>query len=76
MRIDEHYIAQRSIPSVRTLSGLKIALVGCGTIGGYLADMLAKMGGGIGGGNLTLVDFDQLMSETLDVTVSGCGISP
>jgi hypothetical protein len=42
MRIDEHYIAQRSIPSMRTLSGLKIALMGCGTIGGYLADMLAK----------------------------------
>ncbi|MGN9460774.1 ThiF family adenylyltransferase [Pseudomonas syringae pv. aptata] len=65
MRIDEHYIAQRSIPSMRTLAGLKIALVGCGTIGGYLADMLAKMGAGTGGGNLTLVDFDQLMPENV-----------
>lgn len=65
IRIDEHYIAQRSIPSMKTLSGLKIALVGCGTIGGYLAGLLSKAGAGTGGGKLTLVDFDQLMPENV-----------
>ncbi|MGV8864674.1 MAG: ThiF family adenylyltransferase [Pseudomonas sp.] len=65
IRIDEHYIAQRSIPSLKTLAGLKIALVGCGTIGGYLADMLSKAGAGTGGGKLTLVDFDRLMPENV-----------
>ncbi|MFJ4053191.1 ThiF family adenylyltransferase [Pseudomonas sp. NPDC089743] len=65
IRIDEQYIAQRSIPSMKTLAGLRIAIVGCGTIGGYLADMLVKIGAGTGGGKLTLVDFDQLMPENV-----------
>ncbi|ELP96707.1 UBA/THIF-type NAD/FAD-binding protein [Pseudomonas syringae BRIP34876] len=65
IRIDEHYIAQRSIPSMKTLAGFKIALVGCGTIGGYLADLLSKAGAGTGGGKLTLVDFDRLMPENV-----------
>ena len=65
IRIDEHYIAQRSIPSLKTLAGLKIALVGCGTIGGYLADMLVKAGAGTGGGKLTLIDFDLLMPQNV-----------
>jgi len=65
IRIDEQYIAQRNIPSLKTLAGLRIALIGCGTIGGYLADMLAKAGAGTGGGKITLVDFDQLMPENV-----------
>lgn len=65
IRIDDHYIAQRSIPSMRTLAGLKIALVGCGTIGGYLASLISKAGAGTGGGQLTLIDFDQLMPENV-----------
>ncbi|WP_434136934.1 ThiF family adenylyltransferase [Pseudomonas luteola] len=65
IRIDDHYIAQRSIPSMKTLAGLKIALVGCGTIGGYLASLLSKAGAGTGGGQLTLVDFDKLMPENV-----------
>ncbi|MDX7889158.1 MULTISPECIES: ThiF family adenylyltransferase [Aeromonas] len=64
-RIDEHYIAQRNIPTLKTLAGLKIALVGCGTIGGYLADQLAKAGAGMGGGKLTLVDFELLMPQNV-----------
>lgn len=65
IRIDDQYIAQRSIPFMKTLAGLKIALVGCGTIGGYLADMLVKAGTGTTGGHLTLVDFDLLMPENV-----------
>ncbi|MGM3387252.1 ThiF family adenylyltransferase [Stutzerimonas stutzeri] len=65
IRIDDQYISQRNVPFLKTLAGLKIALIGCGTIGGYLADMLAKSGAGTGGGKLTLVDFDQLMPENV-----------
>lgn len=65
IRIDDAYIAQRSNPSVKTLAGLNIAIVGCGTIGGYLADMLSKAGVGTGGGKLTLVDFELLMPHNV-----------
>lgn len=65
IRIDEHYIAQRSIPSMKTLAGLKVVLVGCGTIGGYLADLLSKAGAGTSGGNITLIDFENLMPENV-----------
>lgn len=55
-RIDDKYIAERNLPGGRTLAGLRIALIGCGTIGGYLAEMLVKAGAGTAGGKLTLVD--------------------
>ena len=60
IRIDDRYLAQRNIPKSKTLAGKRIALVGCGTIGGYLSDMLVKAGAGTCGGKLTLVDFDGL----------------
>ncbi|MDZ4193629.1 MAG: ThiF family adenylyltransferase [Pseudomonas sp.] len=59
-RIDDQYLAERNIPGSKTLAGLKIGLVGCGTIGGYLAEMLAKAGAGTIGGKLTLVDMGSL----------------
>lgn len=55
-RIDDKYLAERNLPGSKTLAGLKIGLIGCGTIGGYLAEMLAKAGAGTIGGKLTLVD--------------------
>jgi len=55
-RIDDKYLAGRNLPGSKTLAGLKIGLIGCGTIGGYLAEMLAKAGAGTIGGKLTLVD--------------------
>lgn len=39
--------------------------MGCGTIGGYLADMLVKAGAGTGGGELTLIDFDQFGPQNI-----------
>lgn len=65
IRLDDSYIAQRNVPSQSTLARKRIALVGCGTIGGYLADMLVKAGCGASGGKLTLVDNDMLMPQNI-----------
>lgn len=65
MRIDDQYLAQRNIPEIQTLAGKRIGLIGCGTIGGYLAEMLCKAGAGTIGGKLTLVDFDKLLPQNL-----------
>ena len=65
IRIDDRYLAQRNSPQSKTLAGKRIALVGCGTIGGYLSDMLVKAGAGTCGGKLTLVDFDYLVPQNI-----------
>lgn len=64
-RIDDKYLAGRNLPGSKTLAGLKICLIGCGTIGGYLAEMLAKAGAGTVGGKLTLVDMGSLQPGNL-----------
>lgn len=64
-KIDDRYLAQRNVPDTRSLAGKKIALVGCGTIGGYLAEMLIKSGAGTIGGKLTLVDSEILLPNNL-----------
>lgn len=60
VRIDDAYVIQRNIPGQTTLAGKRIAIVGCGTIGGYLAEMLAKAGAGSLGGELMLIDNQRL----------------
>ena len=64
-RIDDRYLAQRNMPKSKTLAGKNLAIVGCGTIGGYLSDMLVKAGAGTCGGKLTLVDFDYLFPQNI-----------
>lgn len=64
-RIDDRYMSERNLPEGKTLAGLRIALVGCGTIGGYLADMLIKAGAATSGGQLQLVDPDTLKPQNL-----------
>lgn len=64
-RVDAAYVAQRNVPGRKTLAGKNLALVGCGTIGGFLADLLVKSGAGTGGGTLTLVDHDHLYPQNL-----------
>lgn len=59
-RIDDKYLAERNLPGSKTLAGLRVGLIGCGTIGGYLAEMLSKAGAGMAGGRLTLVDIGRL----------------
>lgn len=65
IRIDDRYLAQRNMPRRKTLAGKNLAIVGCGTIGGYLSDMLVKAGAGTCGGKLTLVDFDCLLPQNI-----------
>ncbi|MDA3922353.1 MAG: ThiF family adenylyltransferase [Salinisphaera sp.] len=65
VRIDDRYLAQRNIPKSKTLAGKNLAVVGCGTIGGYLSDMLVKAGAGTCDGKLTLVDFDLLLPQNI-----------
>lgn len=64
-RIDENYIIRRNVPGMTTLEHKKIFVVGCGTIGGYLAEMLVKAGAGAGEGELVLVDSDILSAANL-----------
>ncbi|GAB1143759.1 thiamine biosynthesis protein ThiF [Shewanella algae] len=65
IRIDDRYLAQRNIPNSKTLAGKNLVVVGCGTIGGYLSEMLVKAGAGTCGGKITLVDFDSLLPQNI-----------
>lgn len=65
LRLDDKYLAERNIPGQTTFAGKRIGLIGCGTIGGFLAEMLVKAGAGIGGGALSLIDNDYLMPQNL-----------
>lgn len=64
-RIDESYLITRNVPGMKTLEHKKIIVVGCGTIGGYLVEMLVKAGAGAGEGELVLVDSDILSAANL-----------
>ncbi|EPP0801425.1 E2/UBC family protein [Acinetobacter baumannii] len=48
----------RSRPDVGDLSSKRIALIGCGTIGGYVSELLIRSGAGVHSGKLHLFDFD------------------
>lgn len=65
VRMDDRYITQRNTPGCPTLSGKKIALVGCGTIGGFLAELLLKAAAGLEDGELVLVDPDILFPQNI-----------
>ncbi|BAQ46049.1 dinucleotide-utilizing enzymes [Methylobacterium aquaticum] len=59
-RADTDYLFGRNLGGMLNLAGKRILLVGCGTIGGFLAQQLAQCGAGAGRGSLTLVDPDVL----------------
>ncbi|MFL6968442.1 ThiF family adenylyltransferase [Pseudomonas alvandae] len=72
IRIDPKSWLERNLQDdQRGLSGKKIIMVGCGAIGGYLADLLAKSGAGFLGGHLVLIDDDYLSSGNLGRHVLG-----
>lgn len=55
------------------LSEKRIALIGVGAIGGYLADLLAKSGAGFLGGELRLIDTDELSVGNIGRHILGFG---
>lgn len=55
------------------LAGRRIALVGCGAIGGFLSRALAQSGAGFGGGGLALVDHERLDRDNPRRHVLGLG---
>jgi hypothetical protein len=65
VRVDDEYISQRNTPGRATLAGKRIALIGCGTIGGFLAELLVKAGAGLAKGELLLIDDDDLMPQNV-----------
>lgn len=62
---DLGYVYGRNLGSGAGLAGRSVAVVGCGTIGGFLAQQLAQCGAGTGGGRLLLVDTDDLRTANL-----------
>ena len=61
------HVHQRNLMRLDTksLAGKKIALVGCGAIGGFLAAGLARLGAGTAGGVLRCYDGGQLEPDNL-----------
>jgi molybdopterin/thiamine biosynthesis adenylyltransferase len=64
-RADSAYIFGRNMGGKASLSGKRILLAGCGTIGGFLAQMLTQSGAGADGGRLALLDTDGLRTANL-----------
>lgn len=62
---DSDYIFTRNLRGSSNLVGKRILLIGCGTIGSFLAQQLAQSGAGLGNGELTLVDPDVLYPANL-----------
>jgi molybdopterin/thiamine biosynthesis adenylyltransferase len=57
---DAVYVFSRNLGSMNNLANKRILLIGCGTIGSFLAQQLAQCGAGAGEGSLSLVDDDAL----------------
>ncbi|MGO2513081.1 ThiF family adenylyltransferase [Marinomonas polaris] len=64
-RLDDKYIIKRNTPNTQTLEGLKLVVIGCGTIGSFLSELLLKAGAGLVNGKLTLFDTDTLGTNNL-----------
>lgn len=67
----ESFIYTRNLNNLKTLAGEKIALIGCGTIGGYAAQALAHCGAGTENGLLHLFDNDILSAGNLGRHILG-----
>lgn len=61
------FVYQRNLGALSrgTLAGKKVALIGCGAIGGFLAPALLRLGAGTSGGTLLLQDIDDLQPDNL-----------
>lgn len=63
-------ITARNLDRTAPLEGRRLALIGCGTIGGYLARALVQLGAGQGA-DLLLIDHDSLKPENLGRHILG-----
>jgi molybdopterin/thiamine biosynthesis adenylyltransferase len=63
--VDEGYVFSRNLGDMNNLAEKIILLIGCGTIGGFLAQQLGQSGAGAAGGKLTLADNDTLKGANL-----------
>jgi len=63
-RVDLAFCVNRNLAGEPSLVGKRVALVGCGTIGGYLARMLVQTGAGCGA-PFVLYDTDKLSPGNL-----------
>ncbi|GAA5007370.1 hypothetical protein FNZ56_04185 [Pseudoluteimonas lycopersici] len=63
-QISPDFIHSRNL-QFPSLKDRRITLIGCGAIGGYLAQALVKLGAGSGTGSLTLIDPDLLAPGNL-----------
>jgi hypothetical protein len=69
--ISPEFVHTRNIQG-KSLLGKKIAVIGCGAIGGYLAHALIRLGAGVGdSGRLTLIDYDWMQPGNLGRHVLG-----
>ncbi len=62
--ISAKFVATRNLPRTG-LIGKRIVLIGCGTLGGYLARLLVQTGAGQGNGRLELYDPDAISPGNL-----------
>ncbi|EKO3438042.1 ThiF family adenylyltransferase [Vibrio fluvialis] len=67
----DRHIFTRNNSSFQGLMGMKVCLIGAGTIGGYLAQSLVQHGAGSGSGKLYLYDNDVLKAGNLGRHILG-----
>lgn len=65
------YVIGRNINNKKNLGQLRIAQIGCGTVGGIAAQMLVQSGAGTNTGNFDLYDLDIIRSGNLGRHVLG-----
>jgi len=68
--VSPEYIHSRNL-TFPSLAGRRVVLIGCGSIGSYLAQALVRLGAGSGDGELQLIDHDHLSPGNLGRHVLG-----
>ncbi|MDP2560766.1 ThiF family adenylyltransferase [Psychrobium sp. 1_MG-2023] len=67
----KEYIYQRNTTTFKGLQDMRICVIGCGTVGGYLSQSLVQSGAGVGRGVLCFYDADILRTGNLGRHILG-----